>query len=291
MKEESNKANLISALERLRIFAGFGGGSLWPSGEPERFSRARLGVLSRSSRKSLKRTKLKNSFRHAVQECQNRDPENMFSQATWKRLSLDVPSSLPKAANVDKSRREKGRKFSDWVFSKGNEARGILPFSDQSAYRVRGRGMERKEKEITPNWILVKCGLLFVMLNFAAHSVACNNNQRSLWGLRGVERAESGWIFEQWTDFICFLNQIIPGKVEVLHSPLPTTRLEGNFVTPQLSLWITLVVHLWSWKMRLEMATLSTRYVGIYCTHAFVDSIKKSWLGDSVELLITLSPK
>lgn len=138
MKEESNKTNLISALGRFQFFADFGGGSLWPSWEPERFSRARLGVLSRS-RKSLKRTKLKNSSQHAVQECQNRDPEKMFSQATWKRLSLDAPSRrYPERRTLTNAGERKEENFLIESLVKEMKRKKFFPFSDQSAYRGAG---------------------------------------------------------------------------------------------------------------------------------------------------------
>lgn len=75
MKEESNETNLISALGRRSSTlaeALYGRAK----NEPERFFEYTTESFS------LKRMKLKNSFRHEAQECQNRDPEKMFSQAT-----------------------------------------------------------------------------------------------------------------------------------------------------------------------------------------------------------------
>lgn len=210
----------------IQIFAGFGGGSLWPSGEPERFSRARLGVLSRSSRKSLKRTKLKNSFRHAVQECQNRDPEKMFSQATWKRLSLDVPSRrYPERRTMTKAGERKEENFLIESLVKEMKREKFFPFSDQSAYREcggAGNGRRKKSRQIEFRWNVA----YFSLCSISPHTqlpVTTISARFEVW----EKLNERSWdeISSRERIFICFLNQIISAKV--FHAPLLKTRLEN----------------------------------------------------------------
>lgn len=157
MKEESNETNLISALGRCSptlAEALYGRAE----NEPERFFEYTTGCAESFS---LKRTKLKNSFRHAAQECQNRDPEKMFSQATWKRLSLDVPSRRnPERQTMTKAGERKEENFLIESLVKEMKRKKFFPFPINQRIGSAGAAGRRKEKEITPNWISVKCGLL-----------------------------------------------------------------------------------------------------------------------------------
>lgn len=186
MKEESNETILISALERCSptlAEALYGRAE----NEPERSSSTRLCWVVLPQANEIKK------FFSACSAGMSKSwpRKNVFAGDMKAIVARRSISSLPRTANVDKSRREKGRKFSDWVFSKGNEAREILPFSDQSAYREcgggGGEGRRKKSRQIEFRW---NAACFHVMPNFFAHSAACNNNQRSLWGRRGVKWAE-----------------------------------------------------------------------------------------------------